>query len=572
MAAVSVEEAFAYCEARTKAHYENFPVGLFVPRKRRPYVYALYAFARAADDFADEPIYEGMRREKLDEWERLLDAAYRGEAEGPIFVALGETVRRLGIPKQLLLDLLSAFRQDVDEDALRLVGGAARLLPAFGEPVGRLVLLVFEQPGEDLPALSDAICTGLQLANHWQDAAIDYARGPDLRPAKSCCAGTASASGTFAAGRVSDGLRGLMGELISRTRELFERGRPLCDRVGARAALRDAPDLARRILDPRPHRGGGLRRLRAPAEARDARQGGAGLAGLALERTMTREPSAPGSPARAAPTSTTPSGSCRRRSAAPSMRSTRSAAWSTTASTRRTASARRGSTAGWRRSHALLRRASPTTELGRELAETVARFPIPRACFEDIVAGCRMDLTVRRYATWAELRAYCERVASAVGLASIEIFGYEDPGARATTRSSSGWRCSSRTSSATSPATLERGRLYLPLEDLARFCVSEAALAEAAHNPGGPRPAGLSELMAFEAQRALSHYAAAAAHLPRRDRRSLLSAEIMGSVYRALLEELLRLRLPVGGPRVSLGKPRKAWVALRTVARVYWGP
>src|SRR4029453_17027235 len=70
----------------------------------------------------------------------------------------------------------------------------------------------------------------------------------------------------------------------------------------------------------------------------------------------------------------------------------------------------------------------PETELGRELAETVARFPIPRGAFEDIVAGCRMDLGKRRYATFADLRVYCERVASAVGLASIEIFGYDDPG------------------------------------------------------------------------------------------------------------------------------------------------
>ncbi len=72
----------------------------------------------------------------------------------------------------------------------------------------------------------------------------------------------------------------------------------------------------------------------------------------------------------------------------------------------------------------------PETELGRELAETVARFPIPRACFEDVVAGCRMDLTTSRYATFADLRVYCERVASAVGLASIEIFGYDDPRTR----------------------------------------------------------------------------------------------------------------------------------------------
>ena len=109
---LSVEDAFAFCEARVRAHYENFPVGLFVPRARRPFVHALYAFARAADDFADEPMYEGHRTEKLDEWERRLHAAYAGQAEDPIFIALRETVRRVGIPKELLLDLLSAFRQD----------------------------------------------------------------------------------------------------------------------------------------------------------------------------------------------------------------------------------------------------------------------------------------------------------------------------------------------------------------------------------------------------------------------------------------------------------------------------
>jgi hypothetical protein len=93
--AISLDEAFAHCEARVKAHYENFPVGLFVPKDKRRYVHALYAFARAADDFADEPMYEGMRREKLDQWEARLHTAYEGEAQDPVFMALGETVRRL---------------------------------------------------------------------------------------------------------------------------------------------------------------------------------------------------------------------------------------------------------------------------------------------------------------------------------------------------------------------------------------------------------------------------------------------------------------------------------------------
>ncbi|HXK08986.1 MAG TPA: squalene synthase HpnC [Vicinamibacteria bacterium] len=231
MPAATLEEAFAYCEARTKAHYENFPVGLFVPRARRPYVYALYAFARAADDFADEPIYEGVRKDKLDQWEALTHAAYRGEAEGPIFVALAETVRRVGIPKGLLLDLLSAFRQDTEKTRYESWEELLDYCRRSADPVGRLVLLVFEERDEDLPALSDAICTGLQLANHWQDAAIDYGRGRIYMP-EDLMRRHGVGTWDLSSGRVSEGWRGLMADLIARTRALFERGRPLCDRVG----------------------------------------------------------------------------------------------------------------------------------------------------------------------------------------------------------------------------------------------------------------------------------------------------------------------------------------------------
>jgi phytoene synthase len=230
--AASVEEAFAHCEARVKAHYENFPVGLFVPRAKRPYVYALYAFARTADDFADEPLYEGVRREKLDQWQALLDAAYRGEAEGPIFVALGETVRRLGIPKQLLLDLLSAFRQDTEKSRYETWEELLDYCRRSADPVGRLVLRVFEQDDPALLPLSDAVCTGLQLANHWQDAALDYARRGRIYVPEELLRRHGVSTWDFSTARVSDGWRGLMGDLIARTRELFERGRPLCDRVG----------------------------------------------------------------------------------------------------------------------------------------------------------------------------------------------------------------------------------------------------------------------------------------------------------------------------------------------------
>jgi squalene synthase HpnC len=229
--AAGVEESFAHCEARVKAHYENFPVGLFVPRKKRRYVYALYAFARIADDFADEPIYEGVRKEKLDQWEALLHAAYRGEAEGPVFVAVAETVRALDIPKELLLDLLSAFRQDTVKNRYESWEELLDYCRRSANPIGRLVLLVFDQGDPELRPLSDAICTGLQLANHWQDVAIDYARDRIYIP-EDLMRRHGVGTWDLSTRRVTDGFRGLMGELIGRTRTLFDEGRPLCDRVG----------------------------------------------------------------------------------------------------------------------------------------------------------------------------------------------------------------------------------------------------------------------------------------------------------------------------------------------------
>ena len=139
---------------------------------------------------------------------------------------------------------------------------------------------------------------------------------------------------------------------------------------------------------------------------------------------------------------------------------------------------------------------TPETELGRELAEALFQFPIPRACFEDIVAGCRMDLSVRRYATFNDLRTYCLRVASAVGLAAIEIFGYEDP---ATRDYAIALGLALQITNIVRDVAVDaaRDRIYLPQEDLARFGVAEEALFAATRAPGGPRPSGIDALFAF---------------------------------------------------------------------------
>jgi phytoene synthase len=212
---------------------------------------------------------------------------------------------------------------------------------------------------------------------------------------------------------------------------------------------------------------------------------------------------------------------------------------------------------------------TPETELGRELAETIDRFPIPRSALDDIVAGCRMDLTERRYTTFADLRLYCERVASAVGLASIEIFGYTNPHTREYAIEL-GLALQLTNILRDIAPDAARGRLYVPLEDLARFGVGEEELLTAAE-PGAPRRPEIGALLAFEADRARAHYAAAAERLPPEDRRAMLAAQIMASIYRALLEEVARRGYPIGGERVRLRRRRKAWITLRTAARVYAG-
>ncbi|HVR71514.1 MAG TPA: presqualene diphosphate synthase HpnD [Vicinamibacteria bacterium] len=206
----------------------------------------------------------------------------------------------------------------------------------------------------------------------------------------------------------------------------------------------------------------------------------------------------------------------------------------------------------------------PTTPLGRDLAEALFQFPIPRACFEDIVGGCRMDLVVTRYATFADLRVYCERVASAVGLAAIEVFGYRHPDTR---------RYAVELGVALQLTNIlrdlgpdaARGRLYVPVEDLRRDGVGEEEfLCGAAHHVA-PAPA-LLPLLRSQARRARAQYEAARSLLPREDRAAMAPAEIMAAVYRCLLD-----RVEAGGfpfrRRVALSRPRRAWIALRALLR-----
>jgi phytoene synthase len=209
---------------------------------------------------------------------------------------------------------------------------------------------------------------------------------------------------------------------------------------------------------------------------------------------------------------------------------------------------------------------TPQTPLGSDLQQALRLFPIPLSSFEAIVAGCRMDLVPTPYPTFAELEVYCRRVASAVGLAAIEIFGYRDPRTR-DYADALGIALQLTNILRDVGADARRGRLYLPLEDLERFAVEEGGLLAYARGGGPGPPPGLQPLLSFAADRALRHHEGAKALLPAEDRRAMLSAEVMRVTYRALLDEIVRRGFPLFGPKTRVSRPRAAGLALLTLLR-----
>ena len=209
----------------------------------------------------------------------------------------------------------------------------------------------------------------------------------------------------------------------------------------------------------------------------------------------------------------------------------------------------------------------PQTPQGRTLQPLIARFDLPRSAFEALVEGVEMDLGDRRYETFAALYEYCIRVASAVGLMCVEIFGYEDPKAREYAVDL-GVALQLTNILRDVPGDLARGRVYLPQEDLRRFGVTEEDLRrEAASAGGGVRSEAVRALLRHQAARAREYYARAAAALPPRDARRLIAAEIMAAVYLAILDRIERADYDVFSRVVRIPRPRRALIAVHTWVR-----
>ena len=203
---------------------------------------------------------------------------------------------------------------------------------------------------------------------------------------------------------------------------------------------------------------------------------------------------------------------------------------------------------------------SPTTKQGRHLKPFVVRFRLPREPFSDLIDGVAMDIARQRYQTFDDLYQYCLRVASAVGLICIEIFGYQSPGTR-DYAIALGVALQLTNIIRDVPTDLRDGRIYLPQQDLRKFGVTEHELAT-----------GLSRrvaaLLAFECDRARSFYAESKNALPAEDARRLVAAEIMSGIYFAILERIEHRGYDVFSEVVRVPRPRRALIAATVWAQM----
>jgi phytoene synthase len=227
---------------------------------------------------------------------------------------------------------------------------------------------------------------------------------------------------------------------------------------------------------------------------------------------------------------------------------------------------RRETLSTWR---ADLRRAcgdeSPQFAVNRELQTFIRQYRLPFALFDELLRGVEMDLGIKRYANYAALEEYCYRVASVVGLLSIEIFGYQDPGCREyAIHLGKALQLTNILRDVRSDA--ERGRIYLPLDELSRFQVAPEEILRFEYST---RFRALAESVA---ERARHFYRQARLTLPPGDRRSMVAAELMGSVYWRLLRKLERGQFDVFGPKPTrLTRGQKILLVLRTGLRTISG-
>ena len=256
-----INEAYQHCRFIAQNHYENFPVASFlIPARLRDHVYAVYAFARHADDLSDEKQDDTA----LSEWRELLHRSLEGKAEHPVIMALADTINKFDLPVDLFDKLISAFRQDLHKTRFQNFDELLAYCENSANPVGHIILYLNGSPEKELLHFSDNICTALQLTNFWQDITVDYQKNRIYIPQDDLLQYRVTEE-QIRDKIFNNDFKNLMKSLVDRTTNLFKSGLPLFERLrgrlkwelkftvrGGMAILDKIADIEYNVLKTRP--------------------------------------------------------------------------------------------------------------------------------------------------------------------------------------------------------------------------------------------------------------------------------------------------------------------------------
>ena len=560
--------AYDTCMKIVVGHYENFPVASkLLPAKIRPHVAAVYAFARGADDIADTTGPVDVRLARLDEWVEKLVAAARGVAETDVFIALSDTIQKFDLPLQPFQDLLSAFKQDVT--VLRYPNYEALLdyCRRSADPVGRIVLMLNGVRDEEALRASDAICTALQIANHLQDVKEDAERGIVYMPQDEMKRFAVSEDDLLA-DVATPQLRAFLVFQIKRTKRLFRQGLPLLYRT--RGALgRELRAIWR----------GGVAALDAISRAEWNVCAGSPLLNgrdkakslLAAFRPVWRLESNVDRHAEE---------ELNRAYCRWFIRASRSnfylSFFSLPAEKRRAITAvyaycrmaddiadepgeipgKKTTLREWKEALNQLSDEGPPHPIIGELAWASRKYELPPEHFQAICDGVAMDLEENRFEDLSDLENYCDKVASAVGLACLGIFGAKSEFAKDYAV------CLGRALQMTNILRdvwedAEEGRFYIPRSEMEKYGVTVSDLRDKNDT------SQVLNLLRFFTGRTRTYYERADEALRHEKKENLLPARIMGRIYGRLLSEMEENHFRHMNYRPSLTSGKKLQEALR---------
>jgi squalene synthase HpnC/squalene synthase HpnD len=601
----SAEEAQRYTRWLATHHYENFGVvSWLLPRELHQHFYNVYAYCRWSDDLGDEIPDRARALELLNAWEEDLRHCWRHgeEPRHPVLIALRETVRAKQTPLGPFVNLLRAFRQDQKIQRYATWDGVLGYCVYSANPVGRLVLHLCDYRDDERQRLSDFTCTALQLANFWQDISRDLEKGRIYIPLEELVKHGLTEE-DIVARRFDARYVALMKSLIARTRELFDAGLPLAQRVdrGLRADIELFSRGGMAILDAIEASGyNTLSHRPSLSKWTKVHLLGRALGSRAFARSTGRPTGSPSASPSAVVQDSAPGAAgadvvapepqsviasyaeCNR--IARAARSSFYLAFFGLPKPKRNAlcalyafmrlvddvsdepgdveSKRRG-LASWR---ALLDEAAAGRTTGHAilpaLADTITRFEIPTRYFHDLILGAEMDLTVASYATFDRLSEYCYRVAGTVGLTCLHVFGFRDPRAPdLAERLGLAFQLTNILRDVQSD--YELGRVYLPLEDLARFGVREQDLR-------GPLIPQLRGLLEFAAEHAWRLYEEGAPLVAQVDPDSRATLWALIRTYSSLLARIEERGFDVFSSRVSLSSAEKIQFLLKAGMTGWW--